>query len=907
MSTTTVRHIVLMSILLVLPSALWGQEKALPGPDTAIVKICSNVAYFMAHFPQERVYLHFDNTSYYKGEHIYYKANVVRGDRFTPTKMSRILYVELVSPEGWPVERQKLIIKDGGAHGSFLLKDTLNSGFYEVRAYTSWMLNFTPGDERNGTLRRTRRALVANGERYPLTFRDNAGIFSRVFPIYEPVDSGRYGRQRIIQRPRVTVDLNDKVTDRLIMNFYPEGGNLVRGVPSRVAFEARNTLGEQVDVKGQLLREGEPIGSFGCFYGGRGVMSVMPDNSDTTEADDPAKSLSIKVNYKGKEYTFGLPKAQTSGYVLTVINRADTLATTVERNADTKGEILGLMLCCRGHGVATSILDMRNNRIANMAFCTDGLSTGVNIFTLFDTEGKVIAQREVFVNRHDLKKVRLEMKGPKEDLKPYQKVGLDFCLTDSMSARRRSETFSVAVTDDQFRDRTYAHGMNVMTDLLLSSEVKGFIPYPGYYFEQDDAAHRNALDMLLMVQGWTRYDFKQMNQGRDFKPTFKIEDGITLAGRVMHPQPLRSQWKTIKKEVWVKTEIDATDTIIDGEVQTSDHGKFHFDVPEFYGRGWASLVLNKKSSKVLGEKETGIAAHIHPETERFFHELNYKISPENVFPPLAKPYSFYETSFVEDTTSTNSVAYDSISKIYKLASIVKTGHRQWDKFDINSPSIVVDMKDAMSYVSEINGYIQNSDWAHNREAFGEICAYFGLTGYIRTYINNFVEKYISLIYDHYSTAVGDQKLLAKDMEFLPPADNIQRVAIFADFHNRDLIYCPTPVDETFYLGLQDRPTSIRMNFITDKNYLPGAVHREFYGYRILVYGISQPDAFYAPDYSHTPLPTKCDYRRTVYWNPDVQTDAKGQAHVEFYNNGFSTGLHISAEGITKDGIPMVGE
>src|SRR5574344_2819365 len=103
-------------------------------------------AKFTNDYPQERVYVHFDNTSYYKGEHIWYKANVVRGDNFHATPLSRILYVELVSPIGFPVETQKLIIENGQAHGSFLLKDTLNAGFYEVRAYTSWMLNFTPGE-----------------------------------------------------------------------------------------------------------------------------------------------------------------------------------------------------------------------------------------------------------------------------------------------------------------------------------------------------------------------------------------------------------------------------------------------------------------------------------------------------------------------------------------------------------------------------------------------------------------------------------------------------------------------------------------------------------------------------------------------------------------------------------------
>ena len=102
-----------------------------------------NFERFANQFPTERVYVHFDNTSYYKGERIWYKANVVREDNLHQTDLSRILYVELLNPIGFPVETQKLVIENGQAHGSFELKDTLNAGFYEVRAYTTWMLNFT--------------------------------------------------------------------------------------------------------------------------------------------------------------------------------------------------------------------------------------------------------------------------------------------------------------------------------------------------------------------------------------------------------------------------------------------------------------------------------------------------------------------------------------------------------------------------------------------------------------------------------------------------------------------------------------------------------------------------------------------------------------------------------------------
>jgi len=134
------------------------------------------------------------------------------------------------------------------------------------------------------------------------------------------------------------------------------------------------------------------------------------------------------------------------------------------------------------------------------------LQTGVNIFTLFTEEGKVLAQREVFVNNHDMDGLRLQVSMPEEGtaLKPYEKVTLDCQIVDADgNPVKERNKLSMAITDGLYRDGTYADG-NVLSYLLLGSEVKGFIPHPEYYFESDDREHRVALDLLMMVQGWTR-------------------------------------------------------------------------------------------------------------------------------------------------------------------------------------------------------------------------------------------------------------------------------------------------------------------------------------------------------------------------------------------------------------------
>ena len=92
---------------------------------------------------QEKVYLHFDNNCYFQGDTIWYKAYVVLADDNSPQPLSRILYVELLNEQGYIVERQQLPINmDGQANGQFAIADSAFAGFYEIRAYTKWMLNF---------------------------------------------------------------------------------------------------------------------------------------------------------------------------------------------------------------------------------------------------------------------------------------------------------------------------------------------------------------------------------------------------------------------------------------------------------------------------------------------------------------------------------------------------------------------------------------------------------------------------------------------------------------------------------------------------------------------------------------------------------------------------------------------
>ncbi|MBQ7470866.1 MAG: hypothetical protein IJS97_00350 [Prevotella sp.] len=253
---------------------------------------------------QEKVYIHMDNTCYFKGDTIWYKAYVVRADNNHYTDMSRLMYVELVSPDGLVVERQQLIVSEKGySSGDFALKDSLYSGFYELRAYTRWMLNFCVTEHPYG---RKDREQFYNHQMAADFFRQYGTIYSRVFPVYERPDSaGNYGQKYIVSRPKQRLD--KELKPNLNLRFYPESGNLVAGTRCRLAFEATTEEGEcvnnlQLQIGTQTAR---------TEYMGRGSFEMeIPEDGSLPKAH---------CTYKGKEYSFNLPKVEKRGVTVRMI------------------------------------------------------------------------------------------------------------------------------------------------------------------------------------------------------------------------------------------------------------------------------------------------------------------------------------------------------------------------------------------------------------------------------------------------------------------------------------------------------------------------------------------------------------------------------------------------------------
>ena len=339
---------------------------------------------------QEKVYLHFDNNCYFLGDTIWYKAYVVLADDNSPEPLSRILYVELLNEQGYPMERQQLVVNENGqADGCFAISDTTFAGFYEVRAYTKWMLNFGYEPVPSWYSKSWLLASTEDGA-YPITFdiayliqtwsggelpfkmertfeggidvlmgenstehdsnfsidRDGMernyrlynNLFSRVIPVYSRPDTAANYMQKIMPTKITMGDYTiNWLTPEFDVKFYPEGGYLLEGQPCRIAWEAMNQELERLNVRGVLLEDDEEIDSLIPFHAGRGMLTLTPQHG---------KKYRVRFEFGEHKFTFKLSEAEQEGARLMVEQDEEGVYIDVAQ-VFTQPQKLSLNIYCR--------------------------------------------------------------------------------------------------------------------------------------------------------------------------------------------------------------------------------------------------------------------------------------------------------------------------------------------------------------------------------------------------------------------------------------------------------------------------------------------------------------------------------------------------------------------------------
>lgn len=833
-------------------------------PDSIFQKLSGYidaVENFGEAFPQEKVYLHFDNTSYYQGDPIWFQCYVVTSELNHPSNLSKTLYVELLNPGGEIVSKRILPIKDGRCHGSFELTQLpFYSGFYEVRAYTKYMLNF--------------------GEEI---------IFSRVLPVFDKTKEPGNFKEKNIQkyavykypqsRKRMTKD------KKVNLRFFPEGGNLVKGILSNVAFEATDAYGNPIALSGKIVNRGkEEIGSFAATHEGRGVFAYIP----TREGGERAE-----VEFGGKKYRFDLPEAELQGYVMHVDNLSleDSISVRVQKNAQTPTNVLGLAIIGRGKILNFCMINIYKNTPVTFKLDKSAWTPGVVQVVLFDTKGQIIADRLVFARKP--KQLMVTVQKDKESYLPFDRVMLEFAVRDTIGKPVRTP-ISVSIRDG-WEEVENRHSM--LSDLLLMSEIKGYVHRPLYYFEADDNEHKVALDNLLMVQGWRRYSWKHESGVEPFELKYLPEQGIEVHGQVV---------SFVKGRPKPNVQVSSFLARRGEEEKSSEAFSINLFETDSVGRFTFISNITGKWNLVLSVMEKG-------------KKKDYRIILDRVFSPHPRQYLLGDTqvnlsdkriSEIEaelqiDTIIGDDTDYNRFMDAYE-DSLEKRGIR--DKYH-RLDEVVVKAK----------------KWSHEKEIYenrSKSIAYYDVPSEIDEicdkgdFIGNDIHELLIRMNEKFVRRVrnGEEWLKYKG-----------RSPLFVVNYRRTQA---TEIDQSYYktldlesiksiyineeLSIRCRYADIRMTSTDVDKWYSCVVFIETYpegevpakggkGVRkTWVDGYSEPVEFYHPDYSI--LPKDEDYRRTLYWNPEVIPDEAGNAKVSFYNNSRCRRLKITAETISPDGI-----
>ena len=594
---------------------------------------------------QERVFLHFDNTAYYLGETMWFKAYVSFGTDNRPSTLSKVLYVELVAPEGYVVETKKYKLNDeGSCHGEFELKPLLLSGYYEVRAYTRYMLNW-----------------------------DKSAVFSRVFPVFDKVNADNWDFKNMLDRNRGFSSNGKWISAELpeaSLTFFPEGGNLVTGLESRVAYELRGENGlfgeEKIRVyeNDALLLETTPE------HMGKGSFVFTPNE----KAKYRAEVTMTGSDGKQKRHRFNLPKAEKEGVVMNVKDNGKDITVDIRNNMAGNQELGFVMLHRGAMGYYRKFTTSDGDK--SFTFAKDSLREGVNRAVIFADSITPLAERHFFVVHDSLQasdsrtvKLNVTANGTRPEatsLSPYEKVTIKVSREDGKPITNGSD-ISLTVSDAIGNQKTsYTH--NMYTYMLLGSELKGYIPDAAQLFDPENKERNRLLDLVMLTHGWTSYDWSKLTRTaiKDMQP---IERGITIKGHFLLKTKNNKFGSYGKANIIPQpntlTRFDIAPNgkdVLTSTFRTDSTGSFVIETEDFYGTRVASL----KPQTAL--KQRG--------------NIAYQFALDRYFSPGFRLYDYWENHLGKPMSKSVS---DSLVKLspfeYMLSSMEVVAKR---KHELNS-------------------------------------------------------------------------------------------------------------------------------------------------------------------------------------------------------------------------------
>ncbi|MBX0335422.1 TonB-dependent receptor plug domain-containing protein [Pontibacter sp. HSC-14F20] len=785
---------------------------AFVSPQTDLLqKLETHLASWRTTYAPEKVYIHLDKPRYTPGQQIWLKGYVVDAASLQPTAKSSVLYVDLLNANNEAVQHLKLKAENGKANGDIILPANLPVGQYTLTGYTQWMRNY--GEEN--------------------FFRKEISIIGE----------------------KAAAEKQAKTTQRIDLQFFPEGGDLLQGMQSRVAFKATKPDGTGTAVTGAVYdAQNQKLFDFKDTHLGMGAFALQPQQGQRYTA---------RVTFEdGSKAEYTLPEAKSAGFVLSVNETAnpDQLQVNVTGNASGQQSLV-LTGISRDAVQYAEQINLQAGQTFSKQIAKADFPTGIARFNLAKSNGEPLAERLVFIDRQD--NLNISLTTDKKTYAGRERVTMQVLARDKQG-NPVSTDFSLAITDDELVTPEL-QGLNINAYLLLTSDLRGYVQNPAYYFEKDDATRQEALSYLLMTQGWRRFGWQQLAKGRFPALKHSPETDLAVRGTL-----LTDRGKPVKGGealLYLKGQHLAFIT-----TETDKDGRFAFEGFDFTGP--IDMV-------VQGTDARGRRKHLQVQID----EQDFQ--PK--FPAIPVPQtSELVASASPDLLTASKVemaAADEVNTELTLKGILLKDVEIQGEADMVQPFKLHREADAVIDVKELPVAPSGNVIESLQGRVAGVQVYRAGPGDFRVRIRGSNTAPLYLI-DGLPVKEG---FTSHMNQF-----NISRIEILKG-----------PASASLYGGrasggviaLYTRQGNEAMQEVEPGKYI--IIHR--------AQGYSKVREFYSPTYDgKSPTSREPDLRTTLYWNPNVQTDAAGKATVSFYAADRNTTYRAIMEGISDAGRPGRG-
>lgn len=876
--------------------------------------------------PQEKVYLHTDKPYYFQGDTIWFKGYLTSAITHKMNSFSRNLYIEVVDRKNKLVTRKLVEQKNGCFIGQIPINIDQQEGDYYIRAYTRYMQNFAPdfmyvqnfqinhvsGKKCNVSLRqdisdgyRTAIISITDAGKMPIKGVDvkcviGAADSERKYTVKRTDSNGELrlplpeGNEEV--PIEVVIGTGDVKIRKLVValpaddfhvDFFPEGGALVAGTVQKVAFKGLNSRGLSEEVTGVVLSEsGDTMTSFKSVHSGMGSFMLQ------TLGDDNYKI--IVRNNRNIEKKYDLEKASHTNVALSVNQGRGRIRYQLLKSEDYVGNKPAyLIIHVRGQIMAAMPLKDASD-IGGQLDCNQ-LPEGIAHFVIVDEHLVPLSQRLVYV-RNEKPAVSVSASGKIEPRKP---IKLTIDVLDENNSRLKGN-YSLSVTDC-YSVELDSMSENMRSYMLLSSDIKGHIENPGFYFMNTDSRTDVCLDNLMLTQGWTRFDISKILKLENRKYEFPFEHGQYLSGKVVNftGKPVSDNTVVAVIPLLNKTYY----------AQTDSNGFFELDKMRFPENTTMRVQAAKK--KKLSNYELRMD---EPQYPSFYNP---------------HPYAFMKSERKNHYINELEKGYTSVNgqRVIQLpeVSVTGTGSKfdnlaqfKWDEDKIEQTKV----KNAMELLYHLPGLQITPE---GEVIFPNAAGMNGANNDFPSQLSGKKKKAVSakslrpkFYLDNRQIEMESlEQIKAEDIENVnlidPESDRFLSMNAFNDQEDGQLL------DELLAEDLDDveenaevdlsaystreqltRPTTGRV-MLTSKTGNLIIQDGDLRTLTLMPLGYSVAKRFYSPKYEVKEEFAEADVRSTVFWAPVVRTDGTQPVTVEFYASDRADAYNYVIEGITDDG------